>query len=278
MQRRTDERFDSLIRELSSARGYTDRLFERVAQALIYERPIPERHRIAFYVGHLDAFDLNLLWRERNGQRSLSALDRLFAFGIDPADGALPTDVAQDWPALAEIREYVKQARARLDRWLSDSPSKLVDDVPLDTLLNAAIEHRLMHAETLAYMLNRLPIAKPLRVVPVHRREFGDDMVSIPAGVATLGMQIEDEAFGWDNEYQAHQVEVAAFEIDRYMVTNAQFLRFIEAGGYAESRWWRADDWQWLQSRKIFHPAAWRRANGEWRQLSIVDEVPLQDD
>ncbi len=90
-----------LLKRLDEARAETDRLFDLVKPEYLYERPIPERHRIIFYVGHLEAFDWNLL-RERVFGRSTfhSEFDRLFAFGIDPVDGGLPTDQPSDWPTL----------------------------------------------------------------------------------------------------------------------------------------------------------------------------------
>ena len=98
-------------------------------------------------------------------------------------------------------------------------------------LLNVAIEHRLMHAETLAYMLHQLPfdnkVRKPrlpeLVVRPVEPR-----MIEIPAGYATLGLaRAVRSTFGWDNEYEAHTVAVPAFSIDQYEVTNREYLQFM---------------------------------------------------
>jgi len=70
---------------------------------ILYERPIPERHRIIFYVGHLEAFDCNLLGKHGFGVDGFHpALDRLFAFGIDPVSSGLPSDLPSDWPPLSE--------------------------------------------------------------------------------------------------------------------------------------------------------------------------------
>src|SRR5215472_3234300 len=51
----------SLFSRLSDVRQQTDQLFEIVRTEALYERPIPERHRLIFYVGHVEAFDWNLL-------------------------------------------------------------------------------------------------------------------------------------------------------------------------------------------------------------------------
>ncbi|HTZ00275.1 MAG TPA: SUMF1/EgtB/PvdO family nonheme iron enzyme [Rhodocyclaceae bacterium] len=263
--------------ELAKARPRTDALFELVPQELLYARTIPERHRLAFYLGHVDAFDANLLLGDAAGlQPSFKALSRRFAFGIDPVGGNLPNEAAHDWPPIADIRRYVAEARSRIDDWLPRAQG-LIDGVPVATLLHTAIEHRLMHAETLAYLINRLPIAKPLRAVPLGRRQPPEEMVPVPAGIAILGAG-GDEAFAWDNERPGCQEEVPAFAIDRCMVTNGQFLRFMAAGGYAEPRWWQPADWQWRSHQNVSHPASWRPAGGEWQLVSAFDLVPFQAD
>ena len=97
----------SLLTRLAEARRQTDRLFDIIRPDAIYQRPIPERHRIVFYIGHLEAFDWNLLRPRIPGPHSFHPeFDHLFAFGIDPVDGGLPSDRPDDWPPLAEVHGY----------------------------------------------------------------------------------------------------------------------------------------------------------------------------
>src|SRR5258708_1797091 len=234
------ELFPSLLDRWREARCKSDELFDVVAPDAFYHRPIPERHRLAFYLGHLEAFDWNLLGGYAFGLKSFHAeFDKLFAFGIDPVGGGLPTDQPSDWPSLAEIRAYVEKIRGALDEKLEEA---LLDSVlpgpngfPLSTFLNVTIEHRLMHAETLACMFpqcplsNKIPQPSPraINTPPVHQRS-----IQIPPGTVTLGLSRESGAFGWDNEFEAHTVETPAFAIDQYKVTNRDYLEFIAAGGY----------------------------------------------
>src|SRR5271156_598375 len=130
------------------ARAQSDALFGIVDNEAIYERPIPERHRIVFYLGHVEAFDWNLIGRYTLDRRPFHAeFDKLFAFGIDPPPGQLPNDQPSDWPALPEVERYNRRTREAID--------ELIDQVP-EQLLHVAIEHRLMHAETFAYILHQL--------------------------------------------------------------------------------------------------------------------------
>src|ERR1700686_218976 len=89
-----------LLERLSEARVRTDEIFDIVRPDSLYERPIAERHRIIFYLGHLEAFDWNLLRERVLGLEAFDPdFDKLFAFGIDPVDGGLPSDQPRDWPS-----------------------------------------------------------------------------------------------------------------------------------------------------------------------------------
>ena len=275
-----------LLDRIDEARRRSDALFKVVRSGSLYDRPIPERHRIVFYVGHLEAFDWNLLHENVLGLKSFHPeFDRLFAFGIDPVGGGLPSDQPSDWPSLDVVRDYVERIRAALDEKLADgrleSYAQGRDGFPLDTLLNVAIEHRLMHVETLAYMLHQLPFdrkahegtSRHLATSPVAHR-----MVEIPAGIATLGLPRVGEIFGWDNEYEAHSAQVPAFEIDQYEVTNRQYLDFMAAGGYETRAFWSEEDWNWKTARAVSHPVFWTKTGGAWFYRTMFDEIPLSLD
>jgi formylglycine-generating enzyme required for sulfatase activity len=157
-----------------------------------------------------------------------------------------------------------------------------------------AIEHRLMHGETLAYMLHALPYsmkkAPPVRkFVPAgpvtsrqdERSECKPDRaqrsrVDVPAGIATLGMDRNSESFGWDNEFDAHEVHVPSFAIDVHKVTNAQYLEFIHAGGYEERSYWDASSWEWITAVGIRHPKFWKPDNGAWLCRTMFADVEFQ--
>src|SRR6202790_5892754 len=104
--------YQELLGRLNRARALTDQLFAMVKPDSLYDRPIAERHRIVFYIGHLEAFDWNLFHERVLGLESFHPeFDRLFAFGIDPVGGGLPADKPSDWPSIAEVRSYVEKIR-----------------------------------------------------------------------------------------------------------------------------------------------------------------------
>ncbi|HWC96307.1 MAG TPA: SUMF1/EgtB/PvdO family nonheme iron enzyme [Candidatus Sulfopaludibacter sp.] len=240
----------SLCRALSEAREHTDDLFRLVRPDSLYERSIPERHRIIFYLGHLEAFDWNLIARYALDKRPFHAeFDHLFAFGIDPPPGRLPADQPSDWPSIAEVDRYNQRTRDEID--------ELIPDVP-EQLLHVALEHRLMHAETFAYILHHLDYKRkmgpatppPVDGLPLEETRF----ISIPAGEATLGLD-PDRAFGWDNEFGEHSVPVGAFAMAENKVTNGEYLAFVKEGAAS--------------------PFFWVERAGRWMYRGMFSEYPL---
>jgi formylglycine-generating enzyme required for sulfatase activity len=238
-----------LEHELAEARRQTDELLQMVRPDALYERPIPERHRIIFYLGHLEAFDWNLMARYALDLPSFDpSFDRLFAFGIDPEEGRLPADNGSEWPRAEEVHRYNLRTREVIDDSLPNVPEEIV---------HAAIEHRLMHAETMAYIVHQLPYEA--KEGPAPERFAGGPapqprMIEIPEGVAELGRG-RAEGFGWDNEYELVAEKVPAFSIDRHKVTNRQYLEFVREGGQA--------------------PFFWMQHGGEWFYRGMFAEMPL---
>jgi gamma-glutamyl hercynylcysteine S-oxide synthase len=233
-----------LAQMLTHARAGTDILFGLVRPEAFYERPIPERHRIIFYFGHLEAFDWNLL-SQAAGVPSISPeFDQLFAFGIDPKPGQTQQDERSDWPEIAEVQQYNRRVRQTLD----DISNQISEQ-----MLSIAMEHRLMHAETFAYLLHALsidqkhiPLVAPLpqSALPIHV------MLEIPGGTVTLGQPRKDlyghHPFGWDNEFESLEVSVRAFAMSKYKVTNGEYLKFVRAGAKPPHFWtWCEGQWYW---------------------------------
>jgi gamma-glutamyl hercynylcysteine S-oxide synthase len=276
---------DELLLRLAESRTITDDLFRVVREESLYDRPIPERHRIVFYLGHLEAFDWNLIAGHALGLGpGHQEFDRLFAFGIDPVGGGLPSDQPADWPHLAEVTAYNQRVRDKLDRALTDDSSSRSRrwQYPRDVILNTAIEHRLMHAETLAYMLHQLPTGRKIAprdyqtlVSSATGSQAVARIVDIPAGEATLGISRGQNIFGWDNEFEAQSVQVPAFAMDACKVTNGEFLNFIRRGGYDHPRFWSDTDWAWIKEQNINHPRFWFEREGQRFYQGMFEAVPL---
>ena len=259
--------------ELAGRSGYADwykenrrvsaMLFDMLTRSAYESRPIPLRHPVRFYEGHIPAFSYITLPKNALGAPAIDEnLERLFNRGIDPASAdAAAKSAPPSWPT----RETVRALAAKWDDAVLAALAGAQGDPSLNTprVKEAAytvLEHEPMHHETLLYMLHRVPYDQKQRPagtaptpsdgpVPKNQR------IAIGAGVATLGANQEDVEFGWDNEFRQMRVDVPAFEIDKYPVTNQDYLRFVDAGGPPPSFWVRRDE--------------------EWRLSALFEEIPL---
>jgi ergothioneine biosynthesis protein EgtB len=271
-----------LRQELDEARRQTDSLFDIISPQAFYERPIDARHRIIFYLGHLEAFDWNMIGRASFGLKPLHAdFDQLFSFGIDPVDGSLPHDKSSDWPDIASVRRFNQQVRNAVNDCLNRADfSKNGQKYSENGLIFwTAIEHRLMHLETLSYMFHWLPLEfkkGSSRSLMEVRPSPAPSRVYIPAGDSNVGINRGDGAiFGWDNEFEAHVVRVPEFEIDKFKVSNGEYEEFVKAGGYEEASFWNESDWKWIRLQDIRHPKFWVMRQNEWWYRAMFAEIPM---
>jgi ergothioneine biosynthesis protein EgtB len=256
-------------------------LFDMLPEQVYYSRPIALRHPIVFYEGHLPGFSFNTLVKKGLGGASIDpGLERLFARGIDPHESQAGGASAA-WPARDAVRQFADEADVRV----IDALTREDLDRPGDPLLDRAeavfsiLEHEAMHQETLLYMWHRLPFDEKRRPSGYAPRVQGDtpqeELIEIPSGRAVLGVDRSAVPFGWDNEFPACAADVPAFSIERHNVTNARFAEFVDAGGYADARWWRPEDWRWLQTEGTKHPLFWEKSDRGWLWRGMFELVPL---
>jgi ergothioneine biosynthesis protein EgtB len=277
-------------------RARTRAIFDLIDPSAYYSRPIALRNPIVFYEGHIPAFSVISFLRRGLGKPAVDArLEKLFERGIDPdsTDTAVPRSGANtEWPSRDEVLDFAGRADAAIINALEDA--ELRDDRPAmhrAQALYTALEHEAMHQETLLYMWHRLPYEKKIRppasAGPELRAGYGEaspkrlrgegggrskstERVRIPSGIATLGADRNRIPFGWDNEFDEHRVNVPAFDIDIDNVTNAQFLEFVEAGGYRDPSLWSGEHWKWVQDNRITHPSFWSAPEGPTASRSWI--------
>ena len=269
-------------------RARTRALFDLVDDAAYYERPIALRNPIVFYEGHLPAFAVNTLIKKGLGQAGVDeGLETIFARGIDPdTEAAAVARGDPAWPSRTVVRDYVAAAERLLEEAIAGADLER-DNHPLlqhAQALWTILEHEEMHQETLAYMWHQLPYAskkKPEHYMTapprIARGTAPSGQAQIPGGTTSMGTGEADGAFAWDNERPAHRLRVAPFAIDVYGVTNADFMTFVDAGGYRESRWWRSEDFGWVVAEDIRHPSFWHQDEGRWQWRGMFESVSLPE-
>jgi gamma-glutamyl hercynylcysteine S-oxide synthase len=254
-------------------RGRTRQIFGLIESEAFDMRPIPLRHPIRFYEGHLASFNFGMLLQsgfvENDPQPELTTL---FARGIDPLDKSAADKLTiERWPDRALVADYI----ARVEGEMSRAFAAEIDPIYLHT----AVEHEEMHQETLMYLIHQLP--NGLKRKPADARIDGTgtlapaSWVQIEAGVVQLGADPTRAPFGWDNEFPPTRTEVRAAEIASRKVSNGDFLEFVDAGGYKNENLWSGSGWRFIQEGKISGPPFWSRDNGEWQYRGLFESIPL---
>lgn len=284
----SDQRAAEQLRErFIAAWARSDDLFALVGTNQTLTQPIVWRHPFIFYVGHLPAFSWNqvcggiLHWPSFNNY-----FDDLFCRGIDPdvdtGECHWHPEVPDQWPTLEETVDY----RDRVRRALLDATEALGYCPSTDPLAQGGrvfeliLEHEYMHQETLMYMMQQMAPDAKLRPRDFPRYGFGRgaarEVVRVPAGKARLGASFDEISFGWDNEFSEITVDVPGFKIDSLPVTIGEFFEFVVAGGYAEPRYWRPEDWHWKELEQKQHPTAWFMGAYGWRYRAMFDVLSLE--
>ncbi len=175
-----------------------------------------------------------------------------------------------------EARRYAADVHARalalLERVDFDGDPLLRDGFVYGML----VQHEHQHVETMLATLQLRDAPYPIggeRSLRGRAREHAE--VLVEAGPFVMGTTASDEPWAYDNEQRAHELELPAFWIDTVPVTNAAYLEFVEAGGYAESRHWSVDGWRWRQEAAVEHPEFWRREPDGWSRRRFGRWEPL---
>ncbi len=272
---------DELKTAFQAALNKTEQLFALVHPDAYNERPIPLRHPIVFYEGHLPAFTWNTLFGKVLQRESLNpAFDQLFARGIDPSDQDTANKFGHpQWPSRAAILDYKQAVYSQFFDFLEAKPWPEHTLLKNGYVLWLILEHERMHQETLLYILHQLPSAlkqKPTDFRPVQDTPIPHQaMVEVTACTVFLGAQNNEFDFTWDNEHPRMESSIDAFLMDAYPVTNGQFLAFIEAGGYERPEFWTPEAWQWKTSHNQTHPFFWRQSPEGWLLKDFFDVIPL---
>lgn len=260
-----------------------DWLFESITESgALYSNPDPLRHPLIFYLGHTAAFYLNKLQDAGVIEHGIDERhDDLFARGVDPKNSK---DLEHfEWPAEEVVWAYRRKAFEIVREVIetADLSQPITDSHPLWSLM-MGFEHDRIHFETSSVLIRQYPVSALTRpegwtYAPTDGVAPEPDMIHVEPGTVWLGKDRDFPTFGWDNEYGKLEVAVNGFEAGRNLVTNAEYLAFVEDGGYERRDLWTDEGWQWKTKEAVQCPRFWVREGGSYRYRAMFDvlEMPL---
>jgi len=248
-----------------------------------YLRADPLRHPLVFYLGHTAAFYINkFIIGKVIDERINPAYESMFAIGVDEMSWDDLNDANYDWPSIQEVRQYRDLVRERVDRLISELPldeNGIGWDSPWWGII-MAIEHQRIHLETSSVLIRQLPLDKVQlldlwNVCPESGSAPQNELLPVSGGKITLGRDDDSPWYGWDNEYGSISFDIKDFKASKYLVSNAEFLEFIEAGGYFQERYWTPEGWSWLSFQKAEMPRFWRKYGQKYKLRLMANEIDM---
>ncbi len=172
-------------------------------------------------------------------------------------------------PTVKEVyayRSYVNEAMANFLR-NSNIPE-------VNGLLELGLQHEQQHQELFWTDLKFSLGLNPLFPAYEGKLSFKNTIESgqakflkINEGIYEVGF--EGEGFCFDNELTRHKVYLQDFEISDKLVTNADFIEFIDGGGYTDFNYWHDEGWKWVNENQISSPLYWHKIEGKWHHYTL---------
>lgn len=176
-------------------------------------------------------------------------------------------------PGVAKVYEYRAYVDDHMNQLLADPEEELGGLVELG--LNHEQQHQELFITDIKYILGHNPL------FPIYKEKFNltnhqnsqKEFLSIPGGIYQIGHK--GNGFHYDNESANHSVYLHDFEISKPLVTNGDFLEFINDNGYKRFDLWLDEGWSWVNEQKIIAPMYWHIIDGIWHQYTLAGLKPV---
>lgn len=289
-----------LIHDLQEARARTLELVADLSDEQMIGPRLAIVNPLRWEIAHVAWFQEYWVLRHlRQLEPALDQGDRLY----DSARVAHDSRWDLPLPPKAETINYMQRILDRVvDRARTDADGEVARKVhgyDEAYFLQLALFHEDMHAEAITYTRQTLGYTAPHLVIAQDDLQAGTYARSeetnpssyhngqramgklgdaeIPGGTFLLG-STPDTPFVFDNEMWAHPVEVRPFAIARTAVTNAEFVTFVDDGGYRRAEFWTEDGWQWREEAGAEHPVYWQPlSGGRWLRRNFDHWVSLEE-
>ena len=178
-------------------------------------------------------------------------------------------------PTVKEVYDYRKYVDDHISALLQSPVNPTLEE-----LIVLGINHEQQHQELLITDLKHTLSYNP--IYPVYKENFNltaqqnseKGWLKIDEGIYSIGF--EGEGFHFDNEKGRHQVFLHEFEISKSLVTNAEFIEFMEAGGYENFKFWLDEGWNWVTENQVKSPLYWTKIDDKWHSFTLEGLKPIE--
>lgn len=182
-------------------------------------------------------------------------------------------------PTVKDVLQYREYVDAHLIKLIKNGV-----DTNLESLIILGLNHEQQHQELLISDLKYTFACNP--IFPVYATDFNlvkdknqeTGWHTVNEGVYSIGVDNKSKEFCYDNEKGQHKVYINTFEISKALVTNGEFLEFINDGAYSNFNYWLDEGYAWLQENNVNAPLHWHKIDGEWMQYTLAGLQKIDPD
>ncbi|WP_373519862.1 ergothioneine biosynthesis protein EgtB [Pricia sp.] len=272
---------DSLLDFFLETRNHTEKICEPLEIEDYVVQPIVDVSPPKWHLGHSTWFFEEFILKPH--AKAYEIFDEDFSFVFNSYYETVGKRVVRSdrgnlsRPSVEKVYAYRDHVTEAIKNLFAQNQDQEVFDV-----LEIGIHHEKQHQELLLTDIKFILGNNPLLPVysegfdghPIERRQT--DWISMDGGIYNIGHN--SDGFCYDNELGRHKVYLHPYEIANKLVTNSEYIAFIDAGGYQKFDLWHAEGWDWVTGNKISAPLYWHDVEGSWQHYTLGGLQKIEGD
>lgn len=269
----------SLVEEFLNIRKYSAQICEPLQTEDYVVQPVVDVSPPKWHLGHTTWFFETFILKPFSANYQVYNADYNYVFNSyyeTVGNRVIRTDRGNlSRPSVNEIYQYRAYVDEAMKNFLAGEITAEVEE-----LLILGFNHEQQHQELLLTDIKYILGNNPL--FPVYSPDWKDhqesegqpEMITMDEGIYEVGF--EGEGFCFDNELNRHKVFLTHYSISSALVSNAEYLGFIQAGGYQNFTFWHAEGWDWVNENDVKAPMYWHEIDGQWFNYTLNGLQPLK--
>lgn len=264
---------DSLVSFFIETRHDTEAICKPLEIEDYVVQPIGDVSPPKWHLGHTSWFFEEFILKPHKPEYQVFDTDFSFVFNSyyeTVGKRVLRTDRGNlSRPGVARIYDYRYYVTREIKDFLNTGVSPEIEEILL-----IGIHHEKQHQELLLtdikYSLGHNPLFPKYNdsFKEYRPQNFAAEWIKMDEGIYEIGHKPGD-GFSYDNESGRHKVYLQSYKISNKLVTNGEYLEFIEAGGYSDFNLWHSEGWDWINKNRISQPMYWHKIDGEWQYYTL---------